>query len=33
MAERVKLYDGTVAAGPLPGGGFGITARIPYTEH
>ncbi|ALE07878.1 histidine kinase [Arthrobacter sp. ERGS1:01] len=32
MAERVKLYDGTLAAGPLPGGGFGITAFIPYTE-
>jgi signal transduction histidine kinase len=33
MAERVKLYDGTLSAGPLPGGGFGITAHIPYTEH
>jgi len=32
MAERVKLYDGTLAAGPLPGGGFSITAFIPYTE-
>ena len=32
MAERVRLYDGTLAAGPLAGGGFGITAFIPYTE-
>ncbi|ALE94136.1 histidine kinase [Arthrobacter alpinus] len=32
MAERVKLYDGTLNAGPLPGGGFGITVLIPYTE-
>ncbi|WP_253901495.1 sensor histidine kinase [Arthrobacter sp. PAMC 25486] len=33
MAERVKLYDGELAAGPLPGGGFGITAFIPYSEN
>lgn len=33
MAERIKLYDGTLTAAPLPGGGFGITAFIPYTEH
>lgn len=33
MAERVKLYDGTMAAGPLVGGGFGVTAFIPYTEN
>ncbi|MET4003484.1 signal transduction histidine kinase [Arthrobacter sp. UYCu511] len=33
MAERVKLYDGTLHTGPLPGGGFGITASIPYTEN
>ena len=33
MAERVKLYDGTLAAGPLVGGGFGVTAFIPYTEN
>ncbi|WP_456505878.1 sensor histidine kinase [Arthrobacter sp. UYCu723] len=32
MAERVKLYDGTLDAKPLAGGGFGITAFIPYTE-
>ena len=33
MAERVRLYDGTLTAGPLPGGGFGVTAFIPYTEN
>ncbi|WP_425862248.1 sensor histidine kinase [Arthrobacter sp. TWP1-1] len=33
MAERVKLYDGSLSAGPLAGGGFGITAFIPYTEN
>ncbi len=33
MAERFKLYDGTLSAGPLPGGGFGITAFIPYSEN
>ncbi len=33
MAERVKLYDGKLSAGPLPGGGFNITAFIPYSEN
>jgi len=32
MAERVKLYDGTLKAGPRTGGGFQITAFIAYTE-
>lgn len=32
MAERVKLYDGTLTAGPVAGGGFAIAAFIPYTE-
>lgn len=32
MAERVKLYDGTLEAGPRTGGGFRVTALIPYTE-
>ncbi|MDQ0276877.1 signal transduction histidine kinase [Arthrobacter silviterrae] len=32
MAERVKLYDGTLTAKPLAGGGFGIAALIPYSE-
>lgn len=32
MAERVKLYDGRLSAGPLIGGGFAVTVFIPYTE-
>lgn len=32
MAERLKLYDGTVKAGPRIGGGFEVRALIPYTE-
>jgi signal transduction histidine kinase len=29
MRERVGMYDGTVTAGPLPQGGYQVTARIP----
>ncbi|WP_125610775.1 sensor histidine kinase [Specibacter cremeus] len=32
MAERVKLYDGTLDAKPRAGGGFVVLAFIPYTE-
>ncbi|MDT5035435.1 MAG: hypothetical protein QOE03_620, partial [Micromonosporaceae bacterium] len=29
MRERVTLYGGTLRTGPRPGGGFGVSARIP----
>ena len=32
MTERVGLYDGTLDAAPAAGGGFRVTAFIPYTE-
>ncbi|AGZ42585.1 sensor histidine kinase [Actinoplanes friuliensis] len=30
MRERVTVYGGTLQAGPQPGGGFAVTASIPY---
>ena len=32
MRERVALYSGVLTAGPLPGGGFGVHARLPIRE-
>ncbi len=29
MRERVEMYGGTMTAGPLPQGGYQVTARIP----
>jgi signal transduction histidine kinase len=29
MRERIAMYGGTVQAGPLPRGGFGVTAHLP----
>ena len=32
MVERIALYDGSLDAGPASGGGFRVSAFIPYTE-
>lgn len=32
MRERINLYDGSLAAGPAAGGGFLVSAFLPYTE-
>jgi signal transduction histidine kinase len=32
MGERISLYDGSLETGPAPGGGFRVSAFIPYTE-
>jgi signal transduction histidine kinase len=29
MAERLAMYGGSVDAGPVPGGGFGVRATLP----
>jgi signal transduction histidine kinase len=32
MQERIGLYDGSLTAGPAAGGGFHVSAFLPYTE-
>jgi signal transduction histidine kinase len=32
MAERVELLGGSMQAGPRPGGGWSVSARIPRPE-
>jgi signal transduction histidine kinase len=32
MRERVAVFGGEFAAGPIPGGGFGVRARFPIAE-
>jgi len=29
MEERMRLYDGSLRAGPVAGGGFEVVARMP----
>jgi signal transduction histidine kinase len=32
MRERVRVYGGSLEAGPVSGGGFRVVARLPYGD-
>jgi signal transduction histidine kinase len=32
MRERASMLDGSLFAGPEPGGGFAVTAVLPYQK-
>ena len=32
MRERVEIYGGELSAGPLDGGGFRVSARLPIRD-
>jgi signal transduction histidine kinase len=32
MRERVEVWGGELAAGPVPGGGYRVSARLPYGD-
>jgi signal transduction histidine kinase len=32
MRERVAIFGGSFSARPRPGGGFDLTATLPYAE-
>ena len=33
MTERADALGGSIEVGPRPGGGFGVSARLPFEPH